>query len=268
MRSAALLFALLATAAGAGPAATKPAAPPAPAPDPLTVANDNYRVVFENDQVRVLEHSLAVGGAEATHRMPCRVSYAMSGYKLVSQAPGAPRQETVRQPRTAWWSGAEEIALKNNGNALARELIVEFKQPLPGAPDCTTVGTLAVISVAPSGLAWTTDAATRIERASVFGDPARDGPFAQRVKLPAGFKSGKRAFDRELSATVLSGELKVSLGEASVSKIAVQTLPAGSYLRIPAGVVFEEASDRGVEYELRGVGPVTTLTSGQAPKAP
>lgn len=264
MRNAALLFAFIASVAAAGPATTKPAAPPAPAPDPLAVANDNYRVVFENDQVRVLEHSVPMGGAEATHRMPCRVTYAMSGYKLVTQAPGAPRQETIRQPRTAWWSGAEEFALKNNGNALARELIVEFKQPLPGAPDCTSVGTLAVISVAPSGLAWTTDSASKVERAAVFGDPARDGPFAQRVKLPAGHKSGKRAFDRELSATVLGGELKVSLGDA----IAVQTLPAGSYLRIPAGVVFEERSERGAEYELRGVGPVTTLTSGQAPKAP
>lgn len=254
MRIAALLFASVTTSLGA-------------APDPLAVAHDNYRVVFENDQVRVLEHTVPLGGAEPTHRMPCRVTYAMGGYKLVTQAPGGPRQENVRQPRSAWWSGAEELALKNNGNALARELIVEFKQPLPGATDCTSVGTLAVISVPPSGLSWTTDA-TKVARASVFGDPAADGPFAQRVRLPAGHRSGKRAFDRELSATVLSGELKVSLGEASVSKIAVQTLPAGSYLRIPAGVVFEEWSDRGAEYELRGVGPIATLPSGQAPKAP
>lgn len=264
MRSTAALFALVASVAGAEQAVTKPLAPPAP--DPLAAANDNYRMVFENDQVRVLEHTVPMGGAEPTHRMPCRVTYSMSpqGYKLVTQAPGGPRQEQVRQARSAWWSGAEDLALKNNGNSVARELIVEFKRPLSGASDCTSVGTLAVIAVPPSGLSWGTEAATKVARASVFGDPAADGPFAQRVRLPAGYKSGKRAFDRELSATVLSGELKVALGEA----IAVQALPAGSYLRIPAGVVFEEWSDRGAEYELRGVGPVATLPSGQAPKAP
>lgn len=244
MRIAALLSAMIALIAAAA------------APDPLTVANDNYRVVFENDQVRVLEHTVAVGGAEPAHRMPCRVTYAMSpqGYKLVTQAPGAPRSESVRQPRSAWWSGAEEFALKNNGNAIARELIVEFKRPLPGAADCTSLGTLALLAVPPSGLTWSTDA-SKVTRASVFGDRAVEGPFAQRVKVPAGYRSGPRAFDRELSATVLSGELKVSFGDASTT----QTLPAGSYLRIPAGVVFDEWSERGAEYELRGVGPVTKI---------
>lgn len=257
MRITALLFIVVGSTAAAAPAVTKPYPRPVPALDPLAVANDNYRVVLENDQVRVLEHTVAVGGAEATHRMPCRVTYAMSpqGYKLVTQAPNGPRRETVRQAREGWWSGAEEFALKNNGNAVARELIVEFKQPLPGASDCTTVGTLAVLAVPPSGLAWTTDAATKVTRATVFGDRAAEGPFAQRIKVPAGYRSGLRAFDRELSATVLAGELKVSFGDAST----VQTLPAGAYLRIPAGVVFDESSERGAEYELRGVGPMTVM---------
>jgi hypothetical protein len=271
MRIVVLLFVTLLFAVpvdAAAPAAVPKAAPAAarsPAPDPLSVANDNYRVAFENDQVRVLEHTVAMNGAEPAHRMPCRVTYAMAqgGYKLVTQAPGGPRRETVHQARDAWWSGAEEFALKNSGNAIARELIVEFKQPLPGANDCTSVGTLAVISIPPTGLSWNTDAA-KIARASVLGDPAVAGPFVQRVKLPAGYKSGKRAFDRELSATVLGGELKVSLGEG----VAVQTLPAGSYLRIPAGVVYEESSDRGAELELRGVGPLVAAPSDQPPKAP
>lgn len=253
MRIAALLLAFIVHASLAA----------GPAPDPLVVANDNYRVVLENDQVRVLEHTVQMGGGESTHRMPCRVSYAMAGFKMVTQTPGGPRTEVIHQPRTAWWSGAEEIALKNNGNAVARELIVEFKQPLPGATDCTSVGTLAVIAVAPSALSWSTDAA-KVARASVFGDPTLEGPFAQRIKLPAGHKSGKRAFDRELSTTVLGGELKVTLGDA----LAVQTLPAGSYLRIPAGVVHEVASERGAELEQRGTGPVATLQSNQAQKAP
>lgn len=260
MRTTTLLLALLASAALAAPAAkpaAKPAPAPAPAPDPLEVANDNYRVAFENELVRVLEHSVNMNASEPTHRMGCRVTYAMSpqGYKLVTQAPGGPRQETVRQPRSAWWSGAEELALKNNGNQVARELIVEFKRPLPGATDCTILGTQAIVAVAPAGLSWTTDGATKVARAPVFGDPALDGPFAQRVKLPAGYRSGKRAFDREVSATVLGGELKVSLGDA----IAVQSLPAGSFLRIPAGVAFEESAPNGAEYELRGVGPVAKV---------
>lgn len=262
MRTTALLLALVASAAPAAPPAkpaAKPveAAKPAPAPDPLEVANDNYRVVFENDLVRVFEHSVNMNAAEPTHRMGCRVTYAMSpqGYKLVTQAPGGPRRETVHQPRSAWWSGAEELALKNNGNQVARELIVEFKRPLPGATDCTILGTQAIVSVAPAGLSWSTDGATKVARAAVLGDPAADGPFVQRVKLPPGHKSGKRAFDREVSATVLGGELKVSLGDA----MAVQSLPAGSFLRIPAGVVFEETAPNGAEYELRGVGPLRKI---------
>src|SRR5258708_39165345 len=113
MRIAVLLLTSIASVAlAAGSAAPKPA--PGPAPDPLSVANDNYRVVLENDQVRVLEHTVEMGDGESTHRMPCRVSYAMSGYKLVTQNPGGPRDEAVHQPRTAWWSGAEELALKNS----------------------------------------------------------------------------------------------------------------------------------------------------------
>jgi len=260
MRSIVLILVSIATTAlAAGPAAPKTA--PGPAPDPLVVANDNYKVVLENDQVRVMEHTVQMGAGESTHRMPCRVSYAMSGFKMVTQNPDGPRTEAVRQPRVAWWSGAESLALKNNGNAVARELIVEFKQPLPGATDCTSVGTQAVISVVPSAFIWSTDAA-KVARASVFGDPAAEGPYAQRIRLPAGYKSGKRAFDRELSTTVLGGEIKVSFGEG----LAVQTLPAGSYLRIPAGVVHEAWSERGAELEQRGVGPVAALQSAAPSK--
>jgi quercetin dioxygenase-like cupin family protein len=255
MRIIVLLLASIVTAAGAAPAPL-----PKPAPDPLAVAYDNYRVVLENDQVRVLEHTVAVGGSEAAHHLPCRLTYAMSqgGYKLVTQRPGGPRTESVRQPRSAWWSGAEDIALKNSGNQVARELIVEFKQPLPGATDCTTVGAQQLVSIAPAGLAWSTDAG-KVARARVLGDATVDGPFVQRVKLPAGYKSGRRAFDREISATVLGGELKVSIVDAGAQPSAVQSLPAGSYLRIPAGVVHEEWSERGAELELRGVGPLSQV---------
>jgi hypothetical protein len=259
MRIIVLLLISFAAAAVAAPAPKPKPAPapaPTPAPDPLTVAHDNYRVVLENDLVRVLEHTVAVGASEPTHRLPCRVTYATTqgGYKLVTQTPGGPRRETVHQPRSAWWSGAEEIALKNTGNQPVRELIVEFKRPLPGATDCTTVGTSEIVSIAPSGFSWTVDA-TKVSRAAVVGDPTTDGPYAVRVRLPAGYKSGKRAFDREVSATVLGGELKVWFGDG----IAVQTLPAGSFLRIPAGIVFEERSERGAELELRGVGPVSQV---------
>jgi hypothetical protein len=110
-----------------------------------------------------------------------------------------------------------------------------------------------VLAIPPSGLSWSLDAATKASYAPLFGDPAKDGPFAQRVRLPAGARVAAHAHDRELSATILSGEVRVRIGDAPV-----QVLPAGSFLRIPAGIVHEEWTDGGAEYERRGVGPLAT----------
>ena len=110
----------------------------ADAPDPITIAaiKGNYRVVVENDSVRVLEHFLASGASEARHHHPCRVTYALFGYRLLTEDGDGVRHEADRIPRSSWWSPAEDLSIKNTGSTPAKELIVEFKQPPAGGKGC------------------------------------------------------------------------------------------------------------------------------------
>src|SRR5256885_16705577 len=50
--------------------------------DPVTTSPQYYKVLFENDQVRVLEYRLKAGEKEPMHSHPVGVVYVLSGAKL------------------------------------------------------------------------------------------------------------------------------------------------------------------------------------------
>jgi len=225
------------------------------APDPLSESPKNYRVVLENESVRVLEHFAPAGASEPRHHHPCRVVYSLAAYRLrIERGDGVTNQDD-RTPRTAWWRPAEDHSVTNLGTTTAKELIVELKQPPAGATDCDEPLPIGeVVALTPSTMRWELDKEGGAARATLVGSVNRPGPFVQRLRLPKGYRGPRHAHDQALTATVVSGELRVGFADGRKPLV----LPAGSYLTLPAGVVHDEASDGGAELELRGFGPFAT----------
>ncbi|MDP3857569.1 MAG: cupin domain-containing protein [Stagnimonas sp.] len=109
-------------------------------------------------------------------------------------------------------------------------------------------------ALAPDQLNWQTDPKTGVSRANLLGARNESGPFVQRVRLPPNFHPGLHRHDGDLNATVLSGRIHFRFADGPA-----QSLPAGSYLFIPAGLPHEEwADEQGAEFEARGMGPQST----------
>jgi len=50
--------------------------------DPVPLYPDNYKVLFENERVRVLDFRLAKGAKENAHTHPAHVVYVLTGFKV------------------------------------------------------------------------------------------------------------------------------------------------------------------------------------------
>src|SRR5262245_6403550 len=62
------------------------------------------------------------------------------------------------------------------------------------------------------------------------GDPAKEGPFVMRLKLPDGFRVAPHTHRMDKRVTVISGTLYLGMGGKFDEK-ACKALPAGSYTR-------------------------------------
>ncbi|MBP3955792.1 cupin domain-containing protein [Gemmata sp. G18] len=67
------------------------------------------------------------------------------------------------------------------------------------------------------------------------GDPAKDGPFVMRVKMPDGFKIMPHTHPKDERVTVLAGTLYLGMG-AKFDEKAAKPMPVGSYGRTGAGM--------------------------------
>lgn len=68
------------------------------------------------------------------------------------------------------------------------------------------------------------------------GDPAKEGYFAMRAKLPDGYRVPPHWHPGVERVTVLSGTFHLGMGETFDPTAAHQTLPAGSYVFMPPGM--------------------------------
>src|SRR5919108_4564082 len=50
--------------------------------DPLGLYPENYKVIMENDRVRVLDFKLKKGAKEIPHMHPAHVVYVLTGFKI------------------------------------------------------------------------------------------------------------------------------------------------------------------------------------------
>ncbi|TSD99289.1 cytoplasmic protein [Skermania sp. ID1734] len=104
--------------------------------DPAVVDPELYRVVFENDRVRVLEYRDKPGDRTHPHRHPDSVLYPLSSFRRRISADGRD-VEVVLAPGQVRWLDAQEHAGENIGDTETHALFVELKEPSARRPDAT-----------------------------------------------------------------------------------------------------------------------------------
>jgi beta-alanine degradation protein BauB len=104
------------------------AASTALAQDAATVAPQAYKVLFENDHVRVLDYHAKPGGKAAMHSHPALVAYAVTGTKVKFTSSDGKSQEQTMKAGDVMWRDAETHATENVGKTPAHVVIVELKK--------------------------------------------------------------------------------------------------------------------------------------------
>ena len=96
--------------------------------DVLKVIPENYRLLFENSWVRVIEARVPPGAEEKPHRHMRGVSVSMTEYTVESRV--LPNGQWVRSDRklgTVYWSESSFHVLRNVGTTTSHTIRVELK---------------------------------------------------------------------------------------------------------------------------------------------
>ena len=102
--------------------------------DPTETDPDKYKVVFENDRVRVLEYRDRPGDRTSPHRHPDSVMYTLSSFERRLIHDGEHRDVKLEPGRVSWLA-AQEHSGENTGDTETHVLFVELKEPAAGSPD-------------------------------------------------------------------------------------------------------------------------------------
>lgn len=98
-----------------------------PLRDPVVTDSDKYKVVLENDRVRVLEYRDSPGQRTSPHHHPDFVLCALSAFKRKFVLPdGKEAVRDVRPGEVAWGKAHSHIG-ENVGSTNTHVLIVELK---------------------------------------------------------------------------------------------------------------------------------------------
>jgi beta-alanine degradation protein BauB len=107
--------------------------------DPVSTNPDAYRVLFENERVRVLEYTDTPGHRTTPHRHPDSVMVSLSSFRRRLGTDG--REVEVEIPfGVARWVGAQEHYGENVGDTASHSVFVELKDAAPLAAPGSTLG--------------------------------------------------------------------------------------------------------------------------------
>jgi hypothetical protein len=119
---------LIAAAAVIAIALVVPRAAPQEDQDVLKVIPENYKLLFENPFVRVIEARIPAGAVERPHRHMRGVSVCMTAYTVESRI--LPDGQWVRSERKAgvvYWSEASLHEMRNTGTTPSHTIRIELK---------------------------------------------------------------------------------------------------------------------------------------------
>jgi quinol monooxygenase YgiN/quercetin dioxygenase-like cupin family protein len=103
------------------------------AQDPLPLYPENYKLLVENDRVRVLDFKLRKDAREDSHSHPAHVVYVVKGFKVRFTFPDG--RTAIRETKAGdvLFSEAVTHATENIGGAEAHGILVELKSPPGGS---------------------------------------------------------------------------------------------------------------------------------------
>ena len=102
--------------------------------DPVATNPDHYRLVFENDRVRVLEYRDVPGTVTTPHDHPDSVMVTLSAFRRRLVADGRQRDVGLA-PGQALWLGAQRHHGENIGDTPTHVLLIELKADATGVAD-------------------------------------------------------------------------------------------------------------------------------------
>ena len=97
--------------------------------DAVKLSPQYYKVLLDNDQVRVFEYRLKAGEKELMHTHPAGVLYSFGDAKLRISYPDGKTEEVVATGGETHWRGPVRHALENIGTTEAHALVMEPKSP-------------------------------------------------------------------------------------------------------------------------------------------
>lgn len=96
--------------------------------DAISVAPERFKLLLENEFVRVVEYSLAPGEKDTPHTHPPKVSYVVSGGKLlIHPKDGEPFESDETAGAASWDDARGWHYVENIGDTSVRILLVEVK---------------------------------------------------------------------------------------------------------------------------------------------
>jgi quercetin dioxygenase-like cupin family protein len=106
--------------------------------DPVVTEPDLYRVVFENERIRVLEYHDKPGDRTHPHRHPDSVMYTLSSFQRRVSS-GTRTAEIALDAGQVRWLPAQEHLGENIGDTETHALFIELKEPAQAVPSATEV---------------------------------------------------------------------------------------------------------------------------------
>ena len=103
-------------------------AQPAEELDPIKVAADTHKLLFENQFVRVISAKVPVGSLEPKHRHPRGVTVYLADYTIEQKSfPDGKVARSDRKLGTVSWSDAVVHEVRNVGKTPSHSIRVELK---------------------------------------------------------------------------------------------------------------------------------------------
>jgi hypothetical protein len=144
--------------------------------------------------------------------------------------------------------------------------------PPATTPPPAAASTPAHVMLTPAQVTWV-DAPPFLKKGAKFavlsGDPGAPGPFAIRLKIPAGYRIAPHWHPTDENVTVISGTFSLGMGE-KFDAASAKALPAGGYAVLPAEMRHFAWSKGGATVQVNGVGPfaITYVNPADDPRLP
>ena len=107
--------------------------------DPIATNPELYRLLFENDRVRVLEYRDQPGDATRPHSHPDSVMITLSDFRRRLHS-GDREVEVELSAFQARWLDAQEHSGANIGDTPSHSIFVELKEPGPSQASSNRLG--------------------------------------------------------------------------------------------------------------------------------